>query len=273
MKKFLSAAVVALFVFCSANAQDMAQATESFNNAVTAYQADNFTDALAGMQKALEIAQASQEESAASLVADCKKMIPTIMLQLANKDIQASNFDQALAGLEATAAKAVEYGDQETADKAKGFVGTVLLMKGQSLVKAGNVAEAVPVLEKAAAEGPQNQAKAYKLLQNIYQSKMLAAYKGKKNDEAVEAAAKMLSYGENANAYKIGGMAAIAAKKIDQGIEWLEKATPDASVNYNLAKAYEGKGNNAKACSYYKQIVADKNYGEFAKAKVTALCK
>ena len=42
---------------------------------------------------------------------------------------------------------------------------------------------------------------------------------------------------------------------------------------YNLAKSYEAVGNNAKACEYYKLIVNDAKLGEFAKSRVTALCK
>ena len=61
-------------------------------------------------------------------------------------------------------------------------------------------------------------------------------------------------------------------KLYDEAIQLLEG---DASMNakYYLARAYEAKGNNAKACEYYKQITTDKNFGAYATSKVTALCK
>ena len=67
-------------------------------------------------------------------------------------------------------------------------------------------------------------------------------------------------------------MAAFNLKKYDECISLL---AGDNSTNakYYLARAYEAKGDNAKACENYKAIVADKNFGEYAKSKVTALCK
>ena len=51
------------------------------------------------------------------------------------------------------------------------------------------------------------------------------------------------------------------------------KAKANANVHYNLARSYEAKGNNAKACEHYKLIASDARLGEFAKAKVATLCK
>ena len=304
IKKLLSAALVALFVFSGAQAQDLNEATELYNGAVTALQSKDFKTSLTNMQKAMEIAQAAGDEGA-QMVTDCKNLIPTLIMQVAKQEIAAGNFDAALASAQDALAKATEYNNAEGIEDAKQLVPQVYTAQGQSLLKAGNAAGAVEALSKAVEIAPENgvanlvlgqsyqklgkeaeavaafekaaangqEKNANKLLQNIYIQKMVAAYKGKKNADAVEAAAKALSYGENPNAYKIGGMAAASAGKNDQAIEWLEKAKADASVNYNLAKAYEAKGNNAKACSYYKLIVTDKNFGQYADAKVKALCK
>ncbi len=44
---------------------------------------------------------------------------------------------------------------------------------------------------------------------------------------------------------------------------------------YYLARAYEAKGNNAKACENYKAAsnAANKQIADFCKAKAAALCK
>ena len=53
-------------------------------------------------------------------------------------------------------------------------------------------------------------------------------------------------------------------------------ATDDAKTNvvkYYLARAYEAKGNNAKACTYYKAVASDAKYKAYADSKVASLCK
>ena len=50
-------------------------------------------------------------------------------------------------------------------------------------------------------------------------------------------------------------------------------AKDKASTLYNLATAYEGKGNNAKACGYYKQILTDPTYKQIAEYKVKTQLK
>ena len=82
---------------------------------------------------------------------------------------------------------------------------------------------------------------------------------------------KANEYGvKTANIY--GGMAAFNLKKYDECVSLLEG---DGSVNakYYLARAFEAKGNNAKACEFYKQITSDKNFGAYATSKVGSLCK
>ena len=76
------------------------------------------------------------------------------------------------------------------------------------------------------------------------------------------------------------GLSAVQLKKFDDAIETLEKyyamdtnAKDKASTLYNLATAYEGKGNNAKACGYYKQILTDPTYKQIAEYKVKTQLK
>lgn len=302
--KFLTMVLVAMAVLTNAYAQDLSEATEIYNNAATALNENRDSEALAGFQKALSLAEAAGE-AGAQMVSDCKGIIPKLLIKIGKEAANAKNLDGALVNLKDAVAKATEYGDAETAKEAKELIPLILITDGNSLLNEKKYAEAIIEYEKAIAEDPENgmaylrigmcksqlgdadaavaafeKAAAFgqgenakKQLMNVYVKKMVATYKAKDNAATLENAVKALEYGENPNAYKIGGMAAVALKKYDQGIELLEKAAADASVNYNLARAYEAKANNAKACEYYKLITADKNYGAYATAKVAALCK
>ena len=132
-------------------------------------------------------------------------------------------------------------------------------------------AAAVANLEKAATMG--QQANANKLLLGIFANKAAAAYKGKNNAAAYENAVKASEYGDNAQVYMIGGIAAYNLKKYDQAVAMLGKAKPSNSISYYLARAYEDMGNSAKACEYYNKIANDANFGAYAKSKISALCK
>lgn len=302
--KFLAMVLVSMSVLANAHAQDLSEATEIYNNAATALNENKDSEALAGFQKALSLAEAAGE-AGAQMASDCKGIIPKILIKIGKEAANAKDLDGALANLKEAAAKATEYGDAETAKEAKELIPLIFITDGNSLLNEKKYAEAIVEYEKAIAEDPENgmaylrigmckaqlgdadaavaafekaasfgqQANANKQLMNVYVKKMVATYKAKNNAATLENALKALEYGENPNAYKIGGMAAVALKKYDQGIELLAKAKADASVNYNLARAYEAKANNAKACEYYKLITADKNYGAYATAKVAALCK
>ncbi len=297
--KFLAMAFVSMLVFANAYAQE--SAGETLNKANEAFQGGQLTVALDGYKQALALAET---EGNADVAANCKNNIPAVLYALGNQEIEAKNLDGAVAYLKDAMAKATEYGNENVAKAAKDKISDIYIVEGNALLNEKKYAEAVAEYEKAIAEDPENgtaylrigmcknqlgdadaaiaafekaiangqEAAAKKQVANVYLKKTLAAYKAKNNAAALENAVKGLEYDENANLYKFGGMAASGLKNYDKAIELLSKAKADASVNYNLAKAYEAKGNKAKACAAYKLIVTDKNYGEYAKAKVTALC-
>ncbi len=302
--KFLIMAFASLFVFANASAQDLGEATEIYNNAATALNEDKAAEALAGFQKALAMAEAAGEEGA-QLVSDCKGIIPKIMIKLGKEAAVAKDFDGAAANLRNAIAKATEYGDTESASEAKENLVLIFITEGNSLLNEKKYNEAIAEYEKALAEDAENgmaflrvgmckaqlgdadaaiaafekamtlgqEANAKKQLTNVYAKKANADLRAKNNQGALDNAKKALEYGENPNAYTIGGTAAVSLKKWDDAIELLSKAKASATVNYNLARSYEAKGNGAKACEYYKLIANDAKLGEFAKAKVATLCK
>lgn len=297
--KFLTMAFVSMLVFANANAQETAG--DVFNKANEAYQAQNLADAVNGYKQALTLAEA---EGNTELVDNCKKNIPAILYALGKEQATAKNFDGAVATLKEAIAKANEYGNADVADAAKEFIPLIFITEGNTLLNEKKFAEAVVEYEKALAEDPENgmahlrigmcknqlgdadaavaafekaiahgqEATAKKQLINVFVKKANADLKAKNMQGALDNAVKSLEYGENANAYNIGGNAAFALKNYDKAIELLSKAKANKGTNYNLARAYEAKGNKAKACEYYKMLVNDATLGEYAKSKVTALC-
>ena len=304
ISKFLMVALASLFVFANTYAQDMGEATEVYNNAATALSEGKDNEALEGFQKALSLAEAAGEEGA-QLVSECKGIIPKILIRIGKDAAVAKNFDAAAENLKNAIAKATEWGDAETANDAKENLVLIFITEGNSLLNEKKFTEAIAEYEKALAEDVDNgmahlrvgmckaqlgdaaaaiaslekamnlgqEANAKKQLVNIYVKVANNKLKAKDNQAAFDNAKKALEYGENPNAYAIGGNAAVALKKYNDAIELLSKAKANSGINYNLARSYEAVGHNAKACEYYKLIANDAKLGEFAKSKVTALCK
>ena len=239
------------------------------------------------------------------MVNDCKGVIPGILLKMGQTAANNQDIDGAIAKLNEAVAKAEEYGNAEIAAKAKDLIPVVMMADGNTLYNAKQYAEAIVEFEKVLQYDPENgmaylmigraknglgdeaaavanlekaatmgqQANANKLLLGIFANKAAAAYKGKNNAAAYENAKKASEYGDNAQVYMIGGIAAYNLKKYDDAIAMLGKAKPSNSISYYLARAYEDMGNSAKACEYYNKIANDANFGAYAKSKISALCK
>lgn len=300
--KFFAVTALSLVVCVAANAQDLTQAAELFNNAAEALKGDDKTTALDNFKKALSMAEALGEEGAA-LATDCKNIIPNILLSLGKEAANAKDMDKAIEYLAQAQKLATEYGQAEIAQDAKDLVPQIYIADGNALLNEKKFAEAAAEYQKALDLNGENgvawlrlgmckantgdtegaiaafakagefgqKANADKQAGNIYLKAAVAAYKAKNHAATLENVLKANEYGvKTANIY--GGMAAFNLKKYDNCISLLEG---DASVNakYYLARAYEAKGNNAKACEYYKQITSDKNFGAYATSKVGSLCK
>ena len=300
--KFFAVMAVVLSFSLSASAQDMAQATEMYNTAIEAYGNGDAAAALDGFQKALAAAEALGEEGA-TLVNDCKNVIPKVYLKLGKDAFNAKDFTKAVEFLANAEKLATEAAQEETVADVKEVMPQVYLAAGNALLNekkfaeaaaeyqkaidlngengvawlrlgmsksnAGDVEGAVAAFAKASEFGQKDAAD--KQLGNIYGKAAQAAYKAKNFAGTLENVLKANEYGfTKLNVY--GGMAAFNLKKYDQAISLLE-GEGSTNSNYYLARAYEAKGNNAKACEYYKLITSDKNFGAYATSKVGTLCK
>ena len=129
MKKIILAIAAMVVSVGIASAQDMAQATELYNNGATAISMENWTEALDYFQKALEMGKTIGDE-AQELVANCKKAIPGVSLQIAKDLIKAEKYDEAAGKLEAAAKIAEEFENAEVAEEAKDLVPKMWMQKG-----------------------------------------------------------------------------------------------------------------------------------------------
>ena len=305
MKKVILAIAAMVLTAGMISAQDMAQATELYNNGANAISEKNWTAALDYFQKALEMGQTIGDE-AAEIVTNCKNAIPSVCMQIAQELIEAET------KLADVVKVATEYGNEEVAEKAKALVPAMRLQKGaqalkdqdfagaapalakaysldptngktalylgQALSKLGKIDEAVEAYNNAAANGEEKAAKSQ--CGTMFLSKASAALKAAKYADAIKAAEQANSYVENPNAYLILGQASQKLGKNAAAITNFEKylqLKPDASnagaITYTVAALYQGAKNNAKALEYYKKIVNDPKFGAQAKQMIASLSK
>lgn len=311
MKKIILIAIAAMFAAATVSAQDMAQATETYNNGAVALQMGDNAGALEQFQKALEMGEAAGEEGA-ELVSNCKDIIPQLMLQIGKDKIKAQEYDEAIAQLESTAAKAKEYGNAGIENDAQELIPQVMMQKANTLLNAKDFAGAAAAYEAIVAGDPTNgtaylrlgqaygatgkvaeaeaayiaaaqngqEKTANKQLSNLFVKRAAAQLKAKKYDEAIADALKSNEYLANATAMKVAGTAASSLKDNKNAIQYLEeylKLAPTAkdasTMHYTIAVLAQGLGDKAKAIENYNKILSDPKYAETAKQQLAALNK
>ena len=311
MKKIILAIAAMVLAAGIASAQDMAQATELYNNGATAISMENWTEALDYFQKALEMGKTIGDE-AEELIANCKKAIPGVSLQIAKDLIKEGKFDDAATKLDAAAKIAEEFENVEVAEEAKGLVpkmwmqkgadalklkdfatavdgfsksyaidttaGKTALYLGQALGQLGKTEEAVEAFQHAAWNGEKDAAMGQ--ISKLYVKDANVAFKAQKWADAIKAADKANSFAEDATAYLIAGQASQKLSKNSDAIKNFEKyleLKPTASnanaIAYTVAALYQGQKNNAKALEYYKKVQNDAKFGAQAKQMIAQLSK
>ena len=309
MKRIILIAMTVLFAAAAASAQDMAQATETYNNGAMALQMGDNAAALTAFQSALEQATACGEEGA-DIVSNCKEIIPKIVFAIGKDYAQAKDFINAIPQIRKAIEVAKEYGNEEVAkeaaelvpqllmQKANGLLrtkdfagaaeaykeviagdaenGRAYLMLGQALEGTGAAADAEAAYLKAAEFGEKEDAD--QKLSKMYVKVAAANLKAKKYQDAVDAALKSNGYVENATAYKVAGTASSQLKKNAEAVSYLEKylsLSPNAKdanqMCYTIAALSQQLGDKAKAKEYYQKIVTDPQLGETAKQQLQVL--
>lgn len=311
MKRFILAIAAAFLAAGMASAQDMAQATELYNNGATAISMKNWKEALDYFQKALEMGQTIGAE-ADELVANCKNAIPGVSLEVAKDLVTNKKFDEAIAKFEEAIKVANEYDNTEVAENAKELIpdawnrkgaqanelkdfttaaeafskcyaadttaGKIALKLGQALANQGKTEEAIEAFKHAAWNG--EEATANKLVSNIYLKAAQVGLKSQKYAVAVDNALKANEYLENPKAYFIAGQACYKLSKNSDAIKYYEKyleMSPNdknaPAITFTVAALYQGAKNNAKALENYKKVQNDPQLGAQAQAQIKALSK
>ncbi|MBQ1648857.1 MAG: tetratricopeptide repeat protein [Bacteroidales bacterium] len=308
MKKVL--VVIAAFVAAAAvaSAQDYNAGIEAFNAGATALQTSK-TEALGSFRAALTQFEACEEEEAAEMVAKCKEIIPETILSIAKEQINGSEYDNALTTLAEAVAVAKEYGIENTATEAKELIPNVYMRKGSTLIKEKNFADAVAAFKEVVNLDPDNgqaflllgqatlqtgdadaavealkkaselgqEAKAQKLIANIFLKKGQSLLKAGKNADAIAALEESNKYVESANAYKLIASALTKSGKTQDSIAAYKKyleVSPDAKdavdIIFTIAATAQKAGDKATAKEYYQKLAGSK-YAAQAEAQLKTL--
>lgn len=309
MKKLVL--IIAATMLCGSllHAQDLASATEAYNNGITANEAGNVEMALQSFNEALAIAQALGDEGA-EIVSGCKSSIPILQFSLAKKAVNEADYDNAVKGLKETIAIAEKYGNDDIVAEATGLIPQVLMQKangflnakdfaaaaeaykevlaedadngmaalrlGAALKGAGDKDGAVEAFKKAAVNGQEKAAN--KQLSTLFQQEASAKLKEKKYDEAIAAALEANTYQESPKAFQLAGTAASNGGKAKQAIEYFNKylelaptAKNATEIAFNIAVNYHKLGDKEKAKEFYQKAVTDPRFGATAQKQLEAL--
>lgn len=311
MKRFLMILAAVAISAGFASAQTLEEATELYNSGATMLNSGDNESALGYFEQALTMGETIGAD-AAELVSNCQNIIPKIHLAIAKDLAAAKDTDKAVAAAEKAAQLGELYGVIDTKEEAEDLIPQILLQNAGNLLNAKDYAAAAEAYAKVTAIDPGNavawlrmgmaygacgqtdkaveaykkaselgQAQAAgKQLSNLYLRAAVAAQKAKDYAAVLENAELSASYLNNANAQKLIGTAASALKQNEKAIAGFEgylALSPNAKdknqIYYQLATVYQAMGNNSQACTYYRQIVSDPNFGEYANHMIKNVLK
>ena len=269
MKKLILAFAALIASAAIVSAQDMAQATETYNAGVEALGIGDKAGALAqfqALEKVKEAQAIAKEYGNEEVELEAEALVGQVAVQknltdannlFKNKDFAAAT-ELYKAVLEA-----------EPTNKAA----SIRLV--QALANSGDLDGAKAAYQQAVDNGKEADAK--KVLGGAFLKKAAAALKAGKAAEAIAAAEESIAYEEDAKAYQIAGQASYKLKKDGEAIKYFEKfldLAPTASnagqIALTVGALYQGQKNKAKALEYYKKA---QELGADAKAYIDALSK
>ena len=302
MKKILLSCLCIALCGTYVFAQDLGinEAIKMYNEAAGALNSQEYAKALENAKQALEIIKTLDAEEAGELKGDLENLIPKILYGEARQLINKEN-EKALVALQEASKAAELYNDADIKKATEGLIPQVMMSLdkyaeaveeyqkilandpnnetayfqiGQAQSRLNNEAEAIAAFEKASELGSPE---AEKQLGTVYWKKAVAANTAKNYKEVLTNAQKTLEYdATNTPATRLLASTAIRLKNWDVAIPNLEKIIPSEKnpddFIYNLALAYDAKGNKAKACENFKKIAGNAKFKAYAEAKVKELC-
>ncbi len=239
-----------------------------YSVALDSYKAKQMDDAIKGLEKTIEVAQKYEDVSTED---KAKENLPKFYYAQALESYKAKDYVNAKPKF----AKAVEI-DPE-------YINAYFYL-GLSEKNLGNEDEMISTFNKIVEIGPESNStvkKAVETLGNHYQNTAKKAINSRDFKTAAESFESSLKYVEaDADTYYYITMSYNSLedwdKAIENGVKAVEIATGDeeevAKVNYELAKAYEGKGDKINACSTYSKAAVGK-YAESANYQMEQVLK
>lgn len=271
MKKFFLAMAALVMSAAMMSAQDLATATQTYNNGAEQLGTGDKVTALASFKEALGMAETLGDEGK-EIVENCKKAISSIVFSNAKDLVKESNYDEALAMIDEAKKFAEECGNDDVLEDAAKLVPQVKLAKANHLNKEKDYAAAKDILTELIAEDPTNKNANILLIQTLTKLDDI--------DGAVALLPQAEELGNIANAKKTIGQALLAkaqaqlkAGKNADVVETVKKAEElDAVTNpaiYQLAGGAATKLNRINdAISFYEKFLeaapTNKNYGAIA---------
>lgn len=257
MKKILLICAAVIISAATMSAQDMAKATETYNNAATTLQTDKVA-ALGLFQQALKMGEACGTDGA-ELVTNCKNAILGVILSIGKELYNDKDITGALAKFQEASKVAKEYGNTDVATEADDLIAHASTLKdmedgkaavaakdyakaavsfkkvmdadttnaaaalylGQALSATGDLKGAVEAFKHAAANGQEKVAKAQ--ISNLYLKTAAGALKTGRYADAIANAEKANEIEQDAQAYLVIGQASQKLGKNDEAIAAFEK--------------------------------------------------
>ena len=152
--KFVLSAAVAVFAFATVSAQSAGDIVAKYNEAAKLIEAKNFTGAIPVLTEVIKSGE--NVEGAEETVAAAKKYITTCWFMKGGSEIQKGNTDEALKSFSTAVDLSEEYGDIATGNKAKMWVGRVVLKQGADAFNNKDYATAASVFEKGYKANPRD---------------------------------------------------------------------------------------------------------------------
>lgn len=261
MKKLILVLATALLSAGIMSAQDLAQATEMYNNGANALTTGDKKSALEYFQKAYEMGKAIGDE-AEELVKNCKQAIPTVMLSMAKELSNNKEYDNALERLQAAITVAKDFAVSEVEEEATSLLPQIELMKDMDAANdafnAKDLAGAAALYNKVLEADPSNGPASIRLVQCLANSGKI--------DEAKAALATAEANGQGENAKKVigGALLKVAASDLKEK-KFAEALANAVQVNDYMenAQAFLVAGQasqqlkkNADAIKYFEQYLA-----------------
>ena len=170
MKKVILVIAAALLSFGIANAQDMAQATETYNNGATALSMGDKVGALKYFQDALTMGETIGAE-AAELVTNCKNAIPGVILSIGKEAFNGQDFAEALLRFEEAKKVATSYNNADVLNECKELIPQVAIQKdlfdANTAFEAKDMKTAIEGFKKVLAADSTNSVASIRIIQSL----------------------------------------------------------------------------------------------------------